>query len=176
MSELLGRLRRAWSRLVSGYWFIPGGIVVTASAVALGFLELDTRLLADGRSIGFTGGAESARALLSSIASSMLTLTALVFSVTVVVLQLASGQCSPSVLRGRTSSTLARRREVNSPTIHVIQRTPAPYGAEGETDAPTRFETAPATVPDTMEDDEWSTGRGGSPCSVASLWGSSLPL
>ena len=99
VSELLGRLRRAWSPLVSGYWFIPGGIVVAASAVALGLLELDEWLVADGRSIGFTGGAESARALLSSIASSMLTLTALVFSVTVVVLQLASGQFSPRVLR-----------------------------------------------------------------------------
>ncbi|MBW3575875.1 MAG: DUF2254 domain-containing protein [Actinobacteria bacterium] len=99
MSELLGRLRRAWSPLVSGYWFIPGGIVVAASAVALGLLELDARLVADSRNIGFTGGPESARALLSSIASSMLTLTALVFSVTIVVLQLASGQFSPRVLR-----------------------------------------------------------------------------
>ncbi|MBW3546834.1 MAG: DUF2254 domain-containing protein [Actinobacteria bacterium] len=99
MSVLLARLRRAWSRLVSGYWFIPGGIVVAASAVALGLMELDARLIADGRSIGFTGGAESARALLSSISSSMLTLTALVFSVTIVVLQLASGQFSPRVLR-----------------------------------------------------------------------------
>ncbi|HEV2068651.1 MAG TPA: DUF2254 domain-containing protein [Acidimicrobiales bacterium] len=99
MSDLLRRLRRAWSRLVSGYWFIPGGIVVAASAVALGLMELDARLVADDRSIGFTGGAESARALLSSIASSMLTLTALVFSVTIVVLQLASGQFSPRVLR-----------------------------------------------------------------------------
>ncbi len=99
MSELFGRLRRAWSRLVSGYWFIPGGVVVGASAVALGLLELDARLVADSRNIGFTGGPESARALLSSIASSMLTLTALVFSVTIVVLQLASGQFSPRVLR-----------------------------------------------------------------------------
>lgn len=99
MRELLRRLRRAWSGLVSGYWFIPGGIAVTASAVALGLMELDARLVADGRSIGFTGGPESARALLSSIASSMLTLTALVFSVTIVVLQLASGQFSPRVLR-----------------------------------------------------------------------------
>ncbi len=99
MSELVGRLRRARSRLVSGYWFIPGGIVVAASAIALGLMELDSRLVADGRPIGFTGGPESARALLSSIASSMLTLTALVFSVTIVVLQLASGQFSPRVLR-----------------------------------------------------------------------------
>ncbi|HEV2766505.1 MAG TPA: DUF2254 domain-containing protein [Acidimicrobiales bacterium] len=99
MTELLRRLRRAWSRLVSGYWFIPGGIVVVASAVALALLELDAELVDQGRSIGFTGGPESARALLSSIASSMLTLTALVFSVTIVVLQLASGQFSPRVLR-----------------------------------------------------------------------------
>lgn len=94
-----GRLRRAWSRLASGYWFIPTAIVAAASAVALGLLALDAHLESGGHQIGFTGGPESARALLSSIASSMLTLTALVFSVTVVVLQLASGQFSPRVLR-----------------------------------------------------------------------------
>lgn len=49
--------------------------------------------------MGFTGGPGSARELLSAIASSTLTLTALVFSVTVIVLQLASGQFSPRVLR-----------------------------------------------------------------------------
>lgn len=88
---MLGRLRRAWSGLISGYWFIPTAVVVAALVGALGLLSLDVQLESDGRQVGFTGGPDSARALLSSIASSMLTLTAPVFSVTVVVLQLASG-------------------------------------------------------------------------------------
>ncbi len=62
-------------------------------------LELDKHLAASGRRVGFSGGPDSARELLSSIASSTLTLTALVFSVTIVVLQLASSQFSPRVLR-----------------------------------------------------------------------------
>ena len=45
------------------------------------------------------GGPSSARSLLQAISSSMLTLTALVFSITLVVLQLASSQFSPRVLR-----------------------------------------------------------------------------
>lgn len=47
----------------------------------------------------FAGAAESARELLSTIASSMMTFIGLVFSITILVLQLASSQFSPRVLR-----------------------------------------------------------------------------
>jgi uncharacterized membrane protein len=47
----------------------------------------------------FEGQAESAREMLSTIASAMLTFTGLVFSITILVLQLASSQFSPRVLR-----------------------------------------------------------------------------
>lgn len=47
---------------------------------------------------GFGGGADSARDLLSTISASIITLTALVFSITVLVLQLASSQYSPRVI------------------------------------------------------------------------------
>ena len=47
---------------------------------------------------GFEGGADSARDLLSTISASIITLTALVFSITVLVLQLASSQYSPRVI------------------------------------------------------------------------------
>lgn len=99
MGLVLGRLRRGWARLLSGYWFIPTGILVLVSALAFALVEFDTRRAAGDRRLGFTGGPDSARELLSAIASSTLTLTALVFSVTVIVLQLASGQFSPRVLR-----------------------------------------------------------------------------
>ncbi len=35
------KLRSAWARLLSGYWFIPTVIVVTAGGLALALIELD---------------------------------------------------------------------------------------------------------------------------------------
>ena len=99
VSSLLRRVRRSWATLRSGYWFVPTLIVSFVSAVAFALVELDSRLNADDRRAGFTGGPGSAREVLSTIASSTLTLTALVFSISVIVLQLASGQFSPRVLR-----------------------------------------------------------------------------
>ncbi len=47
----------------------------------------------------FSGGAEAARSVLQAVAGSMITVTSLTFSLTVVTLQLASGQFSPRLLR-----------------------------------------------------------------------------
>lgn len=47
----------------------------------------------------FPGGADSARALLAAIAGASITLTAVVFSITMLVLQLTSAQYSPRMLR-----------------------------------------------------------------------------
>lgn len=99
MRALQDGLRRLWSTLLSGYWFVPGVTVLTISGLALALLALDRDLVQSGSQVGFGGGPDSARALLSAIASSTLTLTALVFSITIVVLQLASSQFSPRVLR-----------------------------------------------------------------------------
>ena len=96
---MLPPVRRWWSGLVSGYWFLPTSILVAVSALSFALVAADVRLDGEGRQLGFTGGPDSAREILSAIASSTLTLTALVFSVTVIVLQLASGQFSPRVLR-----------------------------------------------------------------------------
>jgi uncharacterized membrane protein len=48
----------------------------------------------------FTGGAEGARAVLSTIAGSMITIAGVVFSITIVALSLASSQFGPRLLRG----------------------------------------------------------------------------
>src|SRR5690606_1145390 len=50
----------------------------------------------------FGGGPESALSILSSISTSMITVTGLVFSLTVVALQLASSQYTPRVVRNFT--------------------------------------------------------------------------
>lgn len=111
------KLHAVWRRLTSGYWFVPTAIVATAVGLALVLLEIDARLDGEGSRIGFTGSPDSARELLAVIASSTLTLTALVFSVTVIVLQLASGQFSPRVLR-----TFLRDRR-NQATLGVFLAT-----------------------------------------------------
>ncbi len=91
-----GRLRE---QVAGAFWLLPALCLAVAVALALGLVELDEALKRDGGGFAFTGGPSSSRELLSAIASSMLTLTALVFSVTLVVLQLASSQFSPRVLR-----------------------------------------------------------------------------
>jgi uncharacterized membrane protein len=48
----------------------------------------------------FSGGADGARGVLSAVAGSLITVTGVVFSVTIVALQLASSQFTPRVLRG----------------------------------------------------------------------------
>jgi len=87
------------TKLTEPYWVIPAVCVVGAGGLAALLIEVDKRLERERLTVAFTGGPESARSLLGAIAASMLTLTALVFSITVVVLQLASTQFSPRVLR-----------------------------------------------------------------------------
>lgn len=75
-----------------------------ASIIAALLLEVLDRALGHTRGgeqllLAFSGGPEAARAVLETIAGSILTLTALVFSITMLVLQLTSTQYSPRALR-----------------------------------------------------------------------------
>ena len=89
-----------WLRLRGTFWAVP--MLCTAVAVLLGLVltsldeQLDTSLTMP---FLFTGGPEGARSVLSAIITSMISFTGLVFSITVVVLQLTSSQFSPRVLR-----------------------------------------------------------------------------
>lgn len=86
--------------LRTSLWFIPTLCVGLAFALALLLAEVD-RNVQSGliERITFEGDAENARSFLTTISSSMITLTGLVFTITIVVLQLASQQLSPRVLR-----------------------------------------------------------------------------
>src|SRR5690606_2243104 len=80
-------------------WFIPG--LITASAIGLSFLtiHLDRTLQREVTAAwGWTGSAEGARALLSTVAGSMITVAGVVFSITMVVFTLASSQFGPRLL------------------------------------------------------------------------------
>ena len=94
------RLRAVRERLRLSLWFLPAVFALAAVGLAVLLAAVDQRL-EDAGSLFFTfgGTAEGARAVLSAIAQSMLTFTGLVFTITMLVLQLASSQLSPRVMR-----------------------------------------------------------------------------
>ncbi|MHB1415694.1 MAG: DUF2254 domain-containing protein [Chloroflexota bacterium] len=99
---MLLKLRAWWDEVEGSLWFIPAAI--TVAAIGLAFLTLHLDYVVIGQQGGqlfvtFGGGPDAARNLLSTIAGSMITVTGVVFSITIVALQLASTQLSPRVLR-----------------------------------------------------------------------------
>ena len=82
---------------------IPGLLTVVALLLAQSLIWLDHRLWGSGSaptgSFVFGGGVDGSRGVLSAISSSLITVTGTVFSLTIVALQLASGQMTPRLLR-----------------------------------------------------------------------------
>lgn len=96
------RLRQLLEGLRESFWFIPAVVVLASMAAAALLIELDAtdaRSLAEWSPRLFGASAEGSRAMLSAIATSMITVAGVVFSITVVVLSQASAQYSPRVLR-----------------------------------------------------------------------------
>lgn len=100
------RLRMLWVTARDSLWFIPAIMTFSATALALVLVQLERigYLRAGSRDHWLLGGgAEGARAVLSAIAGGLITVTGVVFSVTIVALQLASSQFTPRVLRNFTA-------------------------------------------------------------------------
>lgn len=88
-------------KIDSSFWFVPGLMIVAAIALSFGMVEFDRFL--EGRSINlsewlYNATPDGARQLLMTIASSIITVTSLVFSMTLVALTLASQQLGPRLL------------------------------------------------------------------------------
>ena len=96
-----GRLR-LWNTLRASFWFTPALIVIASMALAVALVEVDAWQsveLARWSPRLFGAGADGSRAMLSAIATSMITVAGVVFSITIVALSLTSTQYSPRVLR-----------------------------------------------------------------------------
>jgi uncharacterized membrane protein len=104
----MARLQSLRERLSEALWVAPTLGLLVAIALAALTIEIDGGIaVGDGALIGFGGGPDSARSILSTIAASMLTFLALVFTLTVVALQLAS-DFSPRLLSSFLSARVSK--------------------------------------------------------------------
>ena len=92
-------LERVRDELRSMFWLVPAACVAAAIGTAVGLIMLDQAVGQMSTGVLFPGPPPGARSFLSSITQAMIAFTGLVFSITIVVLQLTSGQFSPRVLR-----------------------------------------------------------------------------
>ena len=128
--DLSLRLSTWWGRMVRALWFWPAVsilLAVVGAELLVGVQPSDVGGLAR-----FGGTPEGARAILSTVAGSVITVTGLTFSLTVVALQVAASQFTPrllssfladrgnqavlSVFLGTFAYTLTVQRSVRSPT------------------------------------------------------------
>lgn len=99
---MITKLRHDWQAMRSSFWFVPALMVVDAVVLAVILITLDARVdldLAAHWPLLFGAGADGARGLLTTVASSMITVAGVVFSITLVALSLTSSQYSSRVIR-----------------------------------------------------------------------------
>lgn len=96
------RLRTLWQNINSSLWFVPTLMVGGAMLLAYGLVIIDVTIgdkWVNDYPLLFGAGADGARGVLSAIAGSMMTVAALIFSLTLSTLAQVSNQYTPRVLR-----------------------------------------------------------------------------
>ena len=93
------RVFRIREKLGSSLWFVP--LLCVLGGVVLSFVTIALDRWSGGSAVprSLSGDPDAALSILTTVAASMVTLTGLVLTVTMVVVQLAMGQFSPRVLR-----------------------------------------------------------------------------
>ncbi|CAM3595720.1 DUF2254 domain-containing protein [Nocardioides marinus] len=90
---------RRLAAVLRPFWVVPATWCLMALGLGLALPYVELTWLVDRVPLLFPGGVDGARSVLSTIAGAMISVTGLVFSITMVVLQLAASQYSPRVLR-----------------------------------------------------------------------------
>ena len=98
----LNGLATFWEELRESYWGVPS--VMAALSIGLAFATVAVDRAIQDRWVReaewlYTGGPEGARAVLATVAGSMITVAGVAFSVLIVALSLASSQFGPRLLR-----------------------------------------------------------------------------
>ena len=94
-------MRRAklFMHLKSSLWLVPVLCVLAGAALSFGTIAVDRYFDYEALPTRLVGGPDAAAAVLSTVAASMVSLTALVLTITMVVVQLAMGQFSPRIVQ-----------------------------------------------------------------------------
>ncbi|NJM73442.1 MAG: DUF2254 domain-containing protein [Scytonema sp. RU_4_4] len=102
------KLSKVWDSLHSSYWFVPTLIAIASVGLAVTMLGIDRAgHYGPIKEWGwiYSGGPDGARALLSTVAGSIVTVTGTAFSITIVALQLAASSFGPRLLRNFMQDT-----------------------------------------------------------------------
>lgn len=101
--RLSSRWRTAWDNIRTSFWFVPSIMMISAIGLAAVGFGLDFHFMGrDPESVPwwiYVSSPDDARNVLSTLLSSMITMTSLVFSITMVVLSLAANQFGPRLIR-----------------------------------------------------------------------------
>jgi uncharacterized membrane protein len=95
-------------RLRTSLWFIPALFVSAAVVLEQATMRIDEQVEPSLPFVGFIDDPSTAADMLTTIASSTLTFLGVVFSITIVAIQLASSQFSPRVLRTFLASRITQ--------------------------------------------------------------------
>jgi uncharacterized membrane protein len=87
------------TRIRKSLWFVPVTCVLAGVALSIVTIGIDRWFAFEAVPRWMTGGPDAATAILETIAASMVSLAALVLTITMVVVQLAMGQFSPRIVQ-----------------------------------------------------------------------------
>lgn len=101
------RMPNVGNAMVASFWFVPMILVIIAVALAFGLVEVEEYVGPDRVSqwpVVLSTGPETARSILSTIATAMATVGATTFSLTIVAITLAAQQYTPKLLHNYMSN------------------------------------------------------------------------
>lgn len=86
-------------KIQASFWFVPSLMIVVSFIVAAVTIYTDTVNSPNNEAFLYATDVNAVRSLLSTIAAAMITVTSIAFSITIVVLTLASSQFGPRLMR-----------------------------------------------------------------------------
>ncbi len=93
------RFSKLLIHLKSSLWFVPVLCVLAGALLSFGTIALDRFFDYEAIPKSIVGGPDAATVILATVAASMVSLAALVLTITMVVVQLAMGQFSPRIVQ-----------------------------------------------------------------------------
>ncbi len=98
----MNKILFSWEKLKATFWFIPVVLIIISILLSFGLVYIDGLIRFPQDGLGrflFVNSSDSARSILSTISGAMMGVAGTVFSITLVVLALASSQFGPRLIK-----------------------------------------------------------------------------